>query len=181
MSHGRHYSHDLAGRQVGRPCLSRFVSTFARTIASVASSTDGRFPSSLSHPCSIPCAWHGKSPMCGAGDYMFFCEATSAAVCGVCPNGTATERASYTCETCDSGYFALAGSEECSPCPAGKYGTGDGGVVEETACRYDGARAEEKRECVLITSIAELAVLEAPNSCFFGLVDCARTRYLPDI
>lgn len=66
---------------------------------------------------------------------MVFCEDMSAAVCGVCPNGTATERASYACETCASGYFALAGSKECTPCPAGKYGTGDGGVVEATACR----------------------------------------------
>ena len=102
--------------------------------------------------------------MCGAGDYMFFCEATSAPVCGVCPNGTATERASYTCETCVSGYFALAGSEECTPCPAGKYGTGDGGVVEETACRYGGARWT-KRLC-LITSIVEFVVLEVPHNCF---------------
>lgn len=84
--------------------------------------------------------------MCGAGDYMFFCQATSAPVCGICPNGTATERASYTCETCVSGYFALAGSEYCLPCPAGKYGTGDGGVVEETACRY-GERRTKKWEC----------------------------------
>lgn len=95
---------------------------------------------------------------------MFFCEATSAPVCGVCPNGTATERASYTCETCVSGYFALAGSEECTPCPAGKYGTGDGGVVEETACRYGGARWT-KRLC-LITSIVEFVVLEVPHNCF---------------
>lgn len=106
------------------------------------------FPPRFPTPVRFHARGTAKSPMCGAGDYMFFCEATSAAVCGVCANGTATERASYTCETCVSGYFALAGSEECSPCPAGKYGTGDGGVVEETACRYDDARAEEKRESV---------------------------------
>lgn len=75
------------------------------------------------------------SPMCSSGNYMFFCESTSSPVCGVCPAGTATDRASYICETCTSGYFAEAGSQECSPCPAGKYGNGDGGVVEATACR----------------------------------------------
>lgn len=152
MPHDKHRSRDLRGRQatqiygmsVERTPLGRLVYKFACTTISVASSAKAHFPSSLSLLCSIPCTWHGKSPMCGAGDYMFFCEATSAPVCGVCANGTATERASYTCETCVSGYFALAGSEECSPCPAGKYGTGDGGVVEETACRCGGARRAKK-------------------------------------
>ena len=86
---------------------------------------------------ALPSCWvrlHNFSPVCDSGNFMYFCESSSAPVCGLCPDGTATERASYDCEICTSGYFALAGSRECTPCPAGKYGTGDGGVVEETAC-----------------------------------------------